>query len=110
MADQYRRAFLQRQRALRRLNGLRQRGQRVLHGSGLETLRLKSGDHLGPARAVGKKSVHKHDVANFRHGLRRGGTLEKRTGRAGSHHAHEVFDGPSEPPLCSSDRATPEIW
>jgi len=33
--------------------------------------------------------VHQHDVAGLQHRLRSGGTLEKRSGRAGGHHAHE---------------------
>jgi hypothetical protein len=53
-------------------------------------------DDFGPARAVGKKAVHQDDVAGLWRGLRGSGALEKRTGRPGSHHAHEACDDPSE--------------
>ena len=56
MADQNRRAILARQHALGRSDRFRQRGQRILHGSGVETRRLQSRDHFGPARSIGEQS------------------------------------------------------
>src|ERR1700733_10213326 len=49
-------------RALRRLDGFRQRRQRVLRRSYIETLRLQPSEHFGPARTVSEKSVDKDDV------------------------------------------------
>jgi hypothetical protein len=89
VTDQYCRTLLHRERALRRLDGFRQRRQRVLHRSYIQTLRLQPGDHFGPARTVSEKSVDKDDVASLWRGLGSSGVLEKRTGHPSSHHAHE---------------------
>jgi hypothetical protein len=49
MPDQDGRAVLPRQHALRRSDRFGQRRQRILHGRGVESRRLQSCDHLGPA-------------------------------------------------------------
>ena len=49
MTDQNCRAILPRQHALGGRNRFGQRGQRVLHGGGVEPGRLQSRNHFGPA-------------------------------------------------------------
>ena len=52
---------------------VRQRRQRVLHSGHVEPRRLQSRNNFGPARSVGKKSVHKDDISGLGSGLRKSG-------------------------------------
>ena len=68
MADQNRGAILPRQHAFRRSDRFRQCRQRILHAGDVQSRRLQSRDHFGPARPVGKEPMHQHDVACLRGG------------------------------------------
>ena len=87
MTDQYCRTLLHRERALRRLDGFRQRRQRVLHRSYIQTLRLQPGDHFGPARTVSEKSVD--------------GRCCEPLARAGQQRRVGETDWPPQQPSCS---------
>jgi hypothetical protein len=85
MPDQNRRAILPRQHALCRSDRFRQRRERVLHGGGIESRRLQSRDHVGPARAVGEQPMHKHHVARLRRGCGHGAWHDQRSRGSGNH-------------------------
>ena len=102
MPDQNRRTILSRQHPLGRSDRFRKGRQRVLHGRHVKACRLQSGNHLGPARAIGKQAVHEYDVARLRwHGRRRRhpscgdqgsrGTGGQKSRKSASVHQHESF-------------------
>ncbi len=84
MADQHRGARLQRNRALGGVAGLCERGERVLHAGAVDALLLQAGNHLRPARAIGKQPVHEHDIVRLQRRLRMGAVEQGKGGRGSS--------------------------
>ena len=63
MADEDGRTILSRQHALGGRHRVVERRQRVLHRGWVESLRLQTGDHLGPAGAVREQAMDQDDIA-----------------------------------------------
>src|SRR5262249_14666623 len=105
MPDQNRRAILSCKHTLRRSDRIRQCCQRILHSRCIESRRLQSCNHLGPARPVGEEAVHKHDVTGFRFDLCMTGARNK--GSSGdSYHGYGAATihniSPADPSVSAS--------
>src|SRR5262245_54279209 len=109
MPDQNGRPILPRQHTLRRSDRFRQRCQRILHGRCIESRRLQSRNHLGPARPVGEEAVYKHDVTSFRFDLCMTGVRDKGS-RGDNHHGYDAATihniSPANPTLSCSLRSS----